>query len=558
MQKMIRHLLIFFSETQKVLGKKTTGLFFCAIVIGLFWFAIEASFVYILQIFLVAINLIEKEKTILPGAMEVNVGIAITVLIVFGFLRSLIQFFRIFVSGITNQSFVRFQREKILEVALRANSKLSSHEIATLFNDTINHAGVVLMRGSEFTVSATSFICFLFLGFYFAPYELIIALGSLVALVIPLKIFDKKIHDAGKGVNAEYSSVNRTLMHAIKNRLFLDFSGTIDRQIIEGKENLRTYEKHYTDFYKVHGLKMVVPNFLGIAILSFVSILSLNFFKTDASKLVAFFYIFLRISQTASDANSTLNDFKLYSYAFKKIKQLNTTFRKEEIISDSSKEVLTDFNEIQFKNVGFRYDEKVVLSDFNFIFKLGESVLIKGPSGAGKSTLILLLCGLIHPSEGEILIDGKRLGTKNFKSVVSYAGPDPFLIDGTIESNLLFGLSDKYSNDEIISACKKAEVWDVISAFPGGLNFHLNEQAQLSTGQKQRIALARAFLKKSEIIIFDEATSNIDFELEQKILMNVKNSFQEKLIVFISHRDTLKRFAVREIDLSKSKAQVAV
>jgi ATP-binding cassette subfamily B protein len=166
--------------------------------------------------------------------------------------------------------------------------------------------------------------------------------------------------------------------------------------------------------------------------------------------------------------------------------------------------------------------------------------------------LILLLCGLIRPSAGRVLYDGLSGDRFSINSLIAYSGPDPFMIEASIRENLLFGntASPRITDAEIIKTCQSVGVWELIASLPSGLDYRLNESAQLSTGQRQRIALARALLQKSQILILDEATSNIDYESEQKIFENLMPEIQDKIAVFITHRDSLRPFVTKEIDLS--------
>lgn len=531
-------------------GAKTARLFAAAVLVGICWFFVEASFVYVMQIFLVAIGLIERTKTILPDNLEISHLTGTLALIGFGIFRSAVNFCRIYVSGVTNQSFVRFQRSIVLKRSLRSGAAVSSHQLATLFNETITHSGLFLMKMSEFTISVTSLTFFFFMGFYLAPYELLVSITALAILVYPLKAFNRQIHEAGKGLQSEYATVNRTLLVSLRNRFFLDIVGQTETYLKSGLENLKRYEEHYRQFYRIFGIKALAPNLLGVLIISGVTLLSLRYFHTEPIKLLGFFYVFLRLAQGASDASSTMSDFRLHVHAFKRLREINLSGFDGEGGRLKQRPPATTCEEINFDRVSFSYGAKPILLDLSFSLKAGDRILIQGPSGSGKSTLVLLLSGLLRPTLGKVTVDGRDSESLDLTGLISYAGPEPFLIDDTVRANLLFGVDrDEVADSEMIEALKKAEVWDVVSSFPEGLDFALNEQAQLSTGQKQRIALARLILRGGKILIFDEATSNIDYGTEQRILSNLMPDFKDRLVVFISHRDSLKSYVTKEIQL---------
>jgi ATP-binding cassette subfamily B protein len=535
----------------KFLGRKALGLFFVAVAVGVLWFLSEASFVFVLQTFLVNIGLFQKDQTFLPDWLKGNTEYAMLLLLLFGCFRAAVQFSRTYVSGVANQSFVRHQRSQILEWALLGKINYSSHQLASIFNETVTHSGIFLMRATEFVISGTSFVFFFVMGLSLAPYELLIAMALLSIFVLPLKIFDKKIHKSGEGLREEYAKVNRTLLQVLKNRLFLDLSGQTRQHVESGKKNLERYEAHYEMFYKIYGLKAVLPNLVGVAVIAVVTLLSLHYFKTPPIKLLGFFYIFIRLAQSASDASGTLSDFRLHRPAFQQLRQMSETHQNEvSRIEEPGKKDLLEVQSLELKDVSFSYDSKTpVIKDLSFKLNKGETLLISGPSGSGKSTVTQLISLLLEPHSGEVLLNGANAKNVNVYKQISYAGPDPFLIDGSLRENLLFGSAQKHSDEELVKACQAAEIWSLIDTLPGGLDFVLDESAQLSTGQKQRIAIARAILKDSPLLIFDEATSNIDYEIEKKIMNNLFGNRQQRISIFISHRDTLREFVTREIKL---------
>jgi ABC-type multidrug transport system fused ATPase/permease subunit len=545
-------LRIRFQKLKNLVGKRTI-LFFCvAVALGLAWFVVETSFVYIIQIFLVVIGLVPRERTVLPADLHVTYWLAVVALIGFGLLRSIIIFFRIYISGITNQLFVRMQRIYLLTIGLHPKSIIGSAQLTTIFNENVTHAGIFLMKASESTVSLTSCFFFFVMGFYFAPYELLIALSALSLIIVPLRLLDARIRVAGTGLQDEFEKVNRTLLSTLKNKVFLDILDQTQNSISSGKQNLFRYEEHYKSFYRILSLKSVIPNFAGTVIMACVTLLSLRFLHTEPMKLVGFFYVFIRLAQSASEASGSIGDCKLHFYSLKKLYDLR--IQTAQITEDANdlRSALPTCKQVRFQEVEFSYDGRSVLTRFNWQLSRGDRVLLHGPSGSGKSTLILLLCGLVRPSSGLVQYDGYSSEKFSINSLIAYSGPDPFMIEATMRENLLFGNTTgrALSDEDIIRTCQKVGVWDLISSMPGQLDYRLNESAQLSTGQRQRIALARALLQKSEILIFDEATSNIDYESEQKIFENISIDIENKIAIFISHRDSLRAFVSKEIDLS--------
>lgn len=535
------------SSMLKLLGARTSRLLFLSILIGVAWFIVEAMFIYILQFFLLCLGLVEKSQTLFSSDIQTHPSTAVIVLFLYGLLRSSVFYLKIFISGITNQSFIKYQRMTVLKSGLSTNSALSSHEITSLFNETIVASGLIVQRASEILICCTCLIFFFGMSFYLAPTEIIVALCLLGILIIPFKWLDHKIHRYGEGLKKEYDQVSKTLSQSIKNKLFLNFTNTLKRRILEGEKNLEGYERFYTKFYLLYALKLVFPSFLGLIILSLISFLSLEYTKLEPLRLLSFFYIFLRMCQSAGEISGAISDLKLHKPSLNHLKKFSED--QSHNFSPHSKTQINHFEKIEFKNVVFNYSGETILEQLNLSLVRGEIVVIRGASGSGKSTLIQLMCGLLSPSKGQILVDNKNANDLDLRNIISYSGPEPFLIDGTIRENLLYGLEEKVTEEELLWACDLAKIKNHIDQLPGRLNYALNEDAQLSSGQKQRLALTRIFLKKNQIIVMDEATNNLNIEIEKEIIENIERELPGRLVILISHRDSIKHFAHREITL---------
>ncbi len=195
--------------------------------------------------------------------------------------------------------------------------------------------------------------------------------------------------------------------------------------------------------------------------------------------------------------------------------------------------------EIAFTHVDFGYTkEKQILKDVSFTIPAHSFVALVGESGCGKSTIASLMMGDFEAATGKVSIGGKNVKeiahTTLYKKITRVRH-DSYLFKGTVLENLRMG-NAKASETDMYHALKQVDLYDTIME-KGGLHMLIEEKASnLSGGQKQRLALARAILHDSDIYIFDEATSNIDVESEDKIMQVVQNLAKEKLVILISHR----------------------
>jgi ABC-type multidrug transport system fused ATPase/permease subunit len=173
------------------------------------------------------------------------------------------------------------------------------------------------------------------------------------------------------------------------------------------------------------------------------------------------------------------------------------------------------------------------------VINKGETIAIVGPSGAGKSTLMDLLVRLYDPTHGNIKVD--KIGLKDIKidtwrNKIGYVSQDPFIFHATIDENISFA-ENKYSEEEIIAAARNANAHEFICEFPDGYQTVVGDKGmKLSGGQKQRITIARAIIRKPELIIFDEATSSLDTISENLVQKAIDEISKKYTVIIIAHR----------------------
>lgn len=205
--------------------------------------------------------------------------------------------------------------------------------------------------------------------------------------------------------------------------------------------------------------------------------------------------------------------------------------------------------EVEFRNVSFSYPgaQEQVLEDVNLRIPAGTSVAFVGRSGAGKTTITKLLMRFYDPTRGEILVDNleiKKFTKSQLRSFMGIVPQEPILFNNTIGYNIAYG-NDKAIGAEIIEAAKMANLHDFISSLPDGYETQVGERGiKLSGGQKQRLAIARMILSDPKIIIFDEATSNLDSESERLIQESLRKISKKRTVLIIAHRFS----TVRNVD----------
>lgn len=220
--------------------------------------------------------------------------------------------------------------------------------------------------------------------------------------------------------------------------------------------------------------------------------------------------------------------------------RLNDILDIETELSSTNEDNSLVFNNINFSGIDFRYgNHELLLKNISFEINKGEKVAIVGESGCGKTTLAKLLLKFYNAERGNVFINGNNLSEIPISAIrnkISYIDQNTFLFSDTIKNNLILG-NKNVTEHEIINACKAVKADKFINELPFGYDTFLDENGKnLSGGQKQRLAIARSLLRKPELIIFDEATSNLDTITENAIKETIFKLNKEMTCIIIAHR----------------------
>ena len=229
-------------------------------------------------------------------------------------------------------------------------------------------------------------------------------------------------------------------------------------------------------------------------------------------------------------------------------KRLNNLLNYE--IANDNNKAIKDIQNIKFNNINYKVNKRVLIKDFSLDINKGDNIFITGKNGVGKSTLCKLLIKNINAKNNNIFIndiDINNIKESSVKNNICYASQDEYIFTDTIKNNIL--LFKNISSRELRKVLKVTELDKMMKYKNINLDYMLEENGHnLSGGERQKILLARTLLRKTDYIILDETTSEIDIESERKILNNIKTEYN-KTIIFISHRDSNKDLFNKRVQL---------
>ncbi len=298
------------------------------------------------------------------------------------------------------------------------------------------------------------------------------------------------------------------------------------------EDNVRSYllDKHKAFVNKLYkGNILNAYSMSGVAFIEQISNLIIIFIGFEfvhldlisLGELMTFFMLVSLLTESAKQLTSMQQGFQSGLVAIERLNDVN--YMKEE---QSGEVGLKQIQEIRAEGIGFSYPGyNTLFRDVSFSLSGNEKIAIIGENGCGKSTLLKLIMGMEKSTEGTIYVNGSEIGgisIKDYRDRVAFVTQNVFLFANTLLYNITLG--QEYSEEEIQRACKLAGLLEFIHSVPQGLNMFIDENAiNLSAGQKQSIALARAIIKNPDVLILDEATSNMDYEKENLVINGMMN-----------------------------------
>ncbi|KPK32912.1 MAG: ABC transporter ATP-binding protein [Chlamydiae bacterium SM23_39] len=474
--------------------------------------------------------------------LENNLMILINILIFVAIFKAIFLFVSRYTSQLLSIRITKDLRMRYFEhIQSLPLSFYNQHNIGALSSRALGDAGQIASSlnsclinylQTPFTILANLFACF------YISWKL--SLGIFVGIpfiIIPIVFLTKRVKRVSRQMQKNQESFNSIL---------IDFLSGIHTVKIFAMErfSLKKYKKQNDKMALLEGknakysiLTRPILHAITTLSLAFIVIIGLYTLKMTVAQIIVFcglLHLFYEPVKKFAEENSNIQ--KGVVAAERMFEVLHLTPSIKDI--DGAIELNNFKDNIEFRNVSFRYKKRWVLKNLSFSIKKGETVAIVGPTGAGKSTIVQLLPRLFDIQKGDILIDGISIlnyTQKSLRENIAFVPQKPFLFYDTVLENIAFGRN--FSKEEIIFAAKKSYSDEFINNLPKKYDTLLEETGKtLSGGQQQRIAIARALVKKAPILILDEATSSLDAVSENKIKMALEQLKGEMTQIIIAHR----------------------
>ena len=421
----------------------------------------------------------------------------------------------------------------------------------TILNDVENAVPVVLVITLGGFLNSLVFA--LFMVFFDWRLGIITLLGILLFLLVTSAMEKKSREGVPKRQEAQAVLVEKVLetiqgMSVVKAFNLVKDNKGINTAIENSCKRNTGLEKAMTPYVALQQLVLYV---FSVALMFFSIRFYLNGTMELANSLIMVICSFM-VYEQLKVAGSCVANMRIAEHSIDKANEIDQVpVMKEGTVHSTFKP-----EDITFENVDFAYEKKKILDNVSLTIPSNKMTAIVGPSGSGKTTLCSLIARFWDVDKGSINISGinvKDYTLSDLMSNISMVFQNVYLFADTIENNIKFGKKDATS-EEVIEAAKKACCHDFIMSLPDGYDTVIGEGgASLSGGEKQRISIARALIKDAPIVIFDEATANVDPENEDRLQKAIEALTKDKTVIMIAHRLKTVRNADKIVVLNEGK-----
>jgi len=414
-----------------------------------------------------------------------------------------------------------------------------SDEILNAIITQTFYAGRSIKRVVQLFQQTLLSLMYLTIAFYLAPMLTVMAAVLLGGMTYLVRNVIEPGYDIGDRVAEANERIQETVQAGTQGIRAVKLFGLRESFFGSFEEAVELFTDSSIRLRRNDALMTNAYNWLSATTVFLLIYVAVSVASLSLSSLAVFFFAMFRLAPRVSTLNQRLyqveGDLPHVVRTQQFIEELNA--EREQVGGDES--VPSPMDTIEYDDVTFAYDgSDTVLDNFSVTIDEGEFVAFVGTSGSGKSTLVSLLLGMYPVDDGEIRVGGVpvgRLDIDAWRSKVAVVRQNPYIFDDTLRFNLAFDRD--VSQAELEEVCRIAKIDEFLDEMPEGLDNVLGDDGvQISGGQKQRVALARALLKDADVLVLDEATSNLDSTLEREVQREIEAMERDYTVIAIAHR----------------------
>ena len=471
------------------------------------------------------------------------------IIIVLIFLKSIFMYFATIYAGYTTSDITADIRKDLIMKIMRAEYSLFTRQktgdVTAIMIYEAQKAGVACMEVIRMLAKSIEIAIFLTLA---AMISLEVTLGSILVGVCAIFLLSKLIHIA------------RVIGHEHNQQIRSFSSNLVDGLGIMKSIKAMGQEKHLLRFFKssISQLRNLqharikndellrnIQEPVRVIAAAICLYAIINLWEVGTEALLVLLYLFIRLVNYFGIFHQHYHNSVKFEPAFWSVREtvdMVETFN-EAHVGKLQPKLHTG---VELCNINFKYGENEIFHELNMFFPAHQMIAISGPSGVGKTTLTDLICGLIKPDKGEILIDSCNLNDcdlKYWRQEIGYVSQEIFLLHDSIYNNVTLGDPD-LNESEVEHGLIKAGAWEFISKLPDGIQTVVGERGtKFSSGQRQRISIARALVRNPKLLILDEVTASLDKKTELNICETLKKLTDDTTIIAISHQPAMLEIA---------------
>lgn len=512
-----------------------------------------------LTMFLPLLQMVSAESRLTPEGMgsfefviqliqaigfDLSLGVVLLFMLVFFILKGIARYASLVYRVILQQDLIKNIRLRLLHTLNTVNFKyFVTSDVGRIQNtmtgevDRIQHAYIHYFMAFEQIILVLVYMSFaFFVDFQFA---LLVSIGGVLTNSV-YKIVYNYTKTASKNFTDESNTYQGNVIQHVANFKYLRATSMIEKYTKHLEGVIHRIESSRSRMGLLSSLLEASREPLLIAVVAAVIFIQVNVLEGSLGAILIALLFFYRALTALTGMQNSWNTYLSVSGSMDNLQDF-----QQSLLDNQKIEGVEPFDRFQsditIRHLSFSYGDSQILKDINLNIKKNQSIAFVGESGSGKTTLVNLICALLPPTNGDILIDGvsiQKLQRTSFQKRIGYITQEPVIFSDTIFNNVSFW-AERNSENELrcIEALKKSSIYDFIKSQPEGLDTELgNNGINLSGGQKQRISIARELYKDIDILIMDEATSALDSETEKNIQVNMDALKGQYTILIVAHR----------------------